>query len=449
MKPKVGLITLSLPKNISPLNPKTVNIINNISKKAKEIMENNYLDVEKIEEAVENREKALKSIDFLINKDIDCIIFQIGAWPSPSIAIDAIDRLNKRIPIIIWGYDDLDALSLSPASQFHGAFDDMGVEHEFLYANPTDEEFIRKIKIIAGAGYAVNKLNGMNLGLFGGRYMNMYTGTADPLMVKKIFGVEIIHINEFCLVNEAKKIEEEKVEAFSEYMHKNYGNITAPPDIINRSIRLYFAMNNLKDKYNLDFASVKCMTEVMGEYCSHCLSVSKHIDEGFIISCEGDINAAITMQLLYLLSNSAVGFGDFYELTKDNVLRIANCGAFATGFASSYKEVDFPEQYQLVPGGCTGMTTSYICKPGEVTIARLGRIKGEYVMQISSGNAIKKSKKELTGLVKLPHIFIQLKRDRDAFVQNIRSNHLHFIYGHYEEELKYICKILKIKEIVC
>ena len=132
------------------------------------------------------------------------------------------------------------------------------------------------------------------------------------------------------------------------------------------------------------------------------------------------------------------------------MLTILNCGAFATEFSEDFKDVNFPEQLKdLVPGKGTGITTSFVCKSGRVTIARLSRINGEYVMQISIGNAVKLSGKNSINDI-MPHIFIKLDTsDVEYFIQNCRSNHLHWVYGSYKEELKNICDILNIKAIIC
>ena len=153
-----------------------------------------------------------------------------------------------------------------------------------------------------------------------------------------------------------------------------------------------------------------------------------------------------------MISDSAPGFGDLFDFNvENNMLKICNCGAFATEFAKDPRDVVLAEQYKhLVPGPGTGMVTSYICKPGKVTLARLGRIKGQYVMQISSGDAISQPKEKLTkGWEKLPHMFVQKDSEPEYFLQNCRSNHIHWVYGEYVEELQHVCKLLNIKEINC
>lgn len=450
--PKLGLLILACPQEISPIQKEAKKIMEDYSRRAEESLKKSNLDVVRVEQLIDSPDIAEKKVNYLISEKIDSIVFLIGSWPSPALAVDIIDKLNKRIPIILWAIPSSLIASLVPTCQFHGAFDDMGISHEFIYSEPEDDKFTKKISKLVLAANSINKLNGMNFGLFGGRYMHMYTGTVDPIQVKKVFGVEITHINEFCLVDEAKKIEENKVKEFSESIHNKYGKITAPADVEDKSIRLYFAMKKLKDEYRLDFAGVKCMLEVQGSYCSHCLSVSQNLDEGFVISCEADINAALTMKILKMLSNSAPGFGDVFDFNVDeNLLKLCNCGTFATEFAKSPKDIILNEQYHhLVPGPGTGMITSFICKPGKVTIARLGRINREYVMQISSGEAISMPKEKLTkGWEKLPHIFIKKEGNPEYFLQNCRSNHMHWVYGDYVEELQNVCKILNVRAINC
>lgn len=451
-KAKIGLLTLCIPAKFSPLPKEAVNIINRYAKRAQDSLMSNGLDVIRIEEIVEDSRTSLEKTKYLIERGIHCIIFMIGAWPLPSTAIDAIDKLDKRVSIILWGFPDLTVLSLVPTCHFHGAFDDLGIDHNFVYGNPEDKNFIETVKISAKASQVAIELNGMNLGLFGGRYFYMYTGMSDLVQVKKVFGVETTCINEFWLVKEAEKIEESKIKEYSRVLHKKYKNISTATDVEEKSIRLYFALKKYAKEYNLDFAAVKCMPEVQGDYCSHCLSVSMNINEGMVVACEADINAALTMQILKLVSNSSPGFGDICELNrKEGILRLANCGAIATELASSPDEVHFMEQYDyLCSGPGTGMTTSFFAKPGKVTLARLGRIKCEYVMQISSGEALSVPRKRLGEIRdRYPQIIIRLDSDPEGFLQNCRSNHMHWVYGEYKEYLKKICKILGIREVVC
>jgi hypothetical protein len=134
MKTKVGLITLTIPQEISPIPEKSLKIMDRFSKRAEDSLRGHNLDVVKIPELINGSEVAEEKIYFLIGKKIHCIIIMIGAWPSPAMAIDMINMLNRRVPVILWVFPDDTILSLVPACQFYGAFDDMEIAHEFIYS---------------------------------------------------------------------------------------------------------------------------------------------------------------------------------------------------------------------------------------------------------------------------------------------------------------------------
>ncbi|MBI4243555.1 MAG: hypothetical protein HY606_05650 [Planctomycetes bacterium] len=157
------------------------------------------------------------------------------------------------------------------------------------------------------------------------------------------------------------------------------------------------------------------------------------------------------MQILHLLSGKAAGFGDVFEIgMKNKKIRIVNCGSVAAEFAVSNKDIDWRLQYDFIaPGPGRGATTAFVCKPGRITLARLARIKGEYVMEIASGEAYSEPKDKMKEARECwPHIFFTLDGDPQEFFQNCRSNHQHWVYGDYKDELVQVCDLLGIRSIV-
>ena len=412
-------------------------------------LEKTECNVVLVREQIQDEIRSLETTEFLERKKVDLIIYLIGSWLYVSILVNATRKL--KLPFVLWAIPDMTTGSLVASCINHGGLDEMGIKHEFLYGEPEDDKLIDKIYKKANASNVVNKLEGQKYGMFGGRCMYMYTAMPDLVQIKKIFGIETLHINEFWLVKKAENIDDEKVKNFSKILHQKYGSINVPNEVEDRSIRLYFALQEFKEEYDIDFAGVKCMPEVQGDYCSHCLSVSMHMDANFIVACEADTNAAITMQILNMLSNKPIGFGDIFQLDMDKGnLRLVNCGSMASLLALKAKEVDFRQQYDFIvsSGPGTGMTTSFICKPGKITMARLGRIDGQFVMQISSGEAYSEPREKMKeARDRWPQIFIKLDDDPNYFLQNCRSNHMHWVYGDYKDELIEICKILQIKNI--
>jgi len=450
MSIKIGLLTVSLPAELSTVPPEAINAADTFSKRTEKSLKDCQIEVNRITGQVQSVKTVIEATEKLVKENVDCIIYIIGSWIYVPMVVDATRYLRK--PFILWAMPDLVTGSLVGSCITKGSLDEMGIKYKFIYGEPEEKELLNKVIKFARSSMVVNKMNGMNYGLFGGRCMYMYTAIPDLIQIKKIFGVETVHFDEFWLVDRAKKVDENKVKAFLENFKNHYGKIIAPDDVINKSVRLYFALKEMVNEFKLDFVGLKCMPEVQGDYCSHCLSVSMHINEGIVASCEADTNAALTMEILHLLSGTAPGFGDVFELNiKEGKLRLVNCGTMATEFAVNPEDVDWVQQYDFITttGEGTGLCPAFVCKPGQVTLARLARIDGEYVMQISSGQAYSEPKEKMKeARERWPHIFIKLDGSAEEFLQNCRSNHMHWVYGDYKEELLGVCNLLKIRPIV-
>ncbi len=448
-KPKIGMITVSLPPELSTDPPEAVQIADDLGDRAEESFQKAGLEVIRIKEQAQSEEFSVRATKKLVEAGVDCIIYLVGSWIYVPIVITPTKDLKK--PFILWAVPEMTLGSLVPSCITHGSLDEMGIKHNFVYGWPEDEGLIKQVVKLAMAAMVVNRMDGMRYGLFGGRCMYMYTGMPDLIQIKKIFGVETMHIDEFMLVKRAETIEKGRIEKFLTNFRRKYGKIEPTDDVIQKSVRLYFALKEMVKENRLDFVGLKCMPEVQGNYCSHCLSVSLHNSEGLVAACEADTNAALSMQILHLLSGKAAGFGDVFEIgMKNKKIRIVNCGSVAAEFAVSNKDIDWRLQYDFIaPGPGRGATTAFVCKPGRITLARLARIKGEYVMEIASGEAYSEPKDKMKEARECwPHIFFTLDGDPQEFFQNCRSNHQHWVYGDYKDELVQVCDLLGIRSIV-
>ncbi len=448
-KPKIGLTTVSLPPELSTVPPEAVRIADGLGKRAEESFSKAGLEVIRIKEQAQNEEASVAATKKLVEAGVDTIIYMVGSWIYVPIVITPTRDLKR--PFILWAVPEMTIGSLVPSCITHGSLDEMGIRHNFIYGLPEDQDLIEQVVKFSRAAMVVNRMDGMRYGLFGGRCMYMYTGMPDLIQVKRIFGVETVHIDEFMLVKRAEEIEKERLVKFLEEFKKDYGKIESSDDVMEKSVRLYFALKEMAKENKLDFVGLKCMPEVQGNYCSHCLSVALNNSEGLVTACEADTNGALSMEILHLLSGKAAGFGDVFEIgLKNGKVRLVNCGSVATEFATSKKDVDWGLQYDFIaPGPGRGATTAFVCKPGRITLARLARIEGRYVMQITTGEAYSEPKEKMKeARVIWPHIFFKLDGDPEKFLQNCRSNHQHWTYGDYKEELIQICEFLDIEPIV-
>jgi len=438
--PKVGLITVSLPREETKLASKWDRL-------AHEKLKGAGLEVMHREELALTVQSTLETAKEFRDGGACCLIFLVGTWVYTPQIVTTVEEIH--LPFILWALPDPKSFSLTGAGVVHGSLDELGIKHKFIYGSPENPEVIDEIAKYSKAAMVVRHLSKSRFGMFGGRTGGMYTAAADMTQVKHVFGVEYDQVDQHRLIIEAQNVSDGKAEEVLGRIKSEFGRIEPHHDVMIRSVKLYLALKKIISEDGYDFVGIKCMPEVADDYASCCLAVSLINDDGIVTSCECDVNAALTMQILKLLTGGPVLFADVNHIDMEKgVLRLVNCGSMPTGLAKSRKDVDLGRQYEYL-SKAGGATTVFCCKSGRVTLARLARIKGQYVMQIAAGEAIEYPKekfKEARG--KWPHSFVKLDGDPHKFLQNCRSNHHHMVYGDIKEGLLAVCDILNIRPVV-
>jgi L-fucose isomerase-like protein len=130
---------------------------------------------------------------------------------------------------------------------------------------------------------------------------------------------------------------------------------------------------------------------------------------------------------------------------------IANCGSQSTQLAPRRQDVHWvPNEMIQFTWRIHGMSPQYIGKPGRATLARLSRVKGEYVMLVTGGVAFEYPHEELERMFApfCPRTFIKLDCDVSSLLENMRSNHVSMIYGDFGRDLVEFCRPSGVHPIV-
>jgi L-fucose isomerase len=173
--------------------------------------------------------------------------------------------------------------------------------------------------------------------------------------------------------------------------------------------------------------------------------------ERIVCACEVDGNGALTMQLLQHLSlgDQPSVFADVRYLDRsENVLWLSNCGSQSTDCALCPSEISWmPHGFAEHKFKLGGVCPQYVSRPGRVTLARLSRIQGRYVMMITGGTILSYPRQKLkeTFWEFSPHAFVELECSPESFLSQVRSNHLHWVYGEYGAELEEVAAILGVE----
>jgi len=460
--PRIGIIGFSdgdveVHASLAPIVQAQVDAIVKVAKK------NGSFEIFEASELVHSVELARKMAMEMVKEEVDGVIFSFGVFSFPNFSAIAAETWGGPMLLVAPLYPDWPGMVSMLASG--GALHQLGYQHFRAAGDVNDPSVFKKLDDFAKCAHVVSSLKGMTYGLFGGRSLGMYSSTVSMQDWQKLFGIDVEQVDESEIVRLADTIPEEEVQKGFDWLTKHVGAIKydgkqLTPEKLKTQIRHYEATKQLIQERHLDFIGVKCHYEMSRHYCTECLSAAFMNDpydwdgrkNPCVCACEADSDAALTMEILNLLSNDPVIFMDVRHWdAKNNVMVFCNCGSESTFYATgsdrmeeNLKKVTLYPALPIYAGG--GCHVNFMTAPGKVTIARLCRSNGgHYRMTMFTADIVALPRdvmKETTE--EWPHVFAQLPFDHEIFLDNFDANHCHAIYGDHINQLKMICQMMKI-----
>jgi L-fucose/D-arabinose isomerase len=361
---------------------------------------------------------------------------------------------------VLWTNDQPDCHGLIGAAVTKGGLEEVGIDAPLVYGDFDDAPTLAEVKMLCTGAAAAARLRGSRYGLGGTRALEMLTASVDPNAWLTQFGVDVDGWDELDVVERSKEVNADKAAQYIRWLQAEFGGVHVDRTVVDMSVRLYLALKQVIAEKRFDFISVKCLPTMARVWTSFCLPHALLGDacdaegpkERVVCACESDSNGALSMQIMKHVDDQAIHFADVRNLDlATNTLRISNCGSSATELASSRKDVVWVKHgLKELPWKHGGMCPQYVGKAGRVTLARLSRIAGRYVMLIAGGEALDMPRAALqtTFWEFSPHTFLRPDAAGKTFVANLRSNHIHMMYGDWRRELLHVCRVLHMEPIV-
>lgn len=466
-KPKVGVLTFTDPRNADApdqaLVGRLLDAAGSYRNQVLEILAEGGCDIVSSPIMVSSNEEAVRQAREIRESGGEAVILHLPMWTQPNLAVIATRIAN--LPCMVVTNQALTG-GLVIMLAVAGALDQIGIPNRRVWSD-SREELTRAISSFVRAVHASNKLQGQTYGVFGGRSLGIVTATADPSQWMNMFGIDVAHVDQLEIVRKAEDIPAERIQRFIDWLEENVGWIGYDDKVftkerLERQVRSYLATKQLALNSGFDFVGVKCQTELSDEYVNQCLTPAFMNDiaddegekEPVVCACEADHDGALTMQILKLISaGKPTTLMDFQYVELDTgVCAFANCGGMAPWFAArsdipavNYREVHL---YPQIQGRAGGGATQFVSKGGPVTLSRLCRRAGRYVMYILRAEALDFPREKLRNYVwPWPYVFAKLESDPGALIQEFGSNHIHAVAGDYVDELKEFCRLMKIEPV--
>lgn len=455
--PRLGLITLGDPREEVPWRDEEERRREKLSRLLSSL---EGLEVRAAAPVARTSSQAEGQVAELVEWGADLVLLYVPIWTYPSISVRAAEVALRAMPLVAVYGEVLSGLLASA-----GALGQVGLRRVVLWGSA--EEVAGRLVRLARAAMAARRLEGMTLGVFGGRSLGMYSVTADPSQVRRIFGVDVEHVDQLEVLRRAESVDKREVERHLRWLLERVGRVEydgriLTEDSLRRQLRVYLALKALVRERGLQLCGLKCQPELSDGYVDPCVSVALLNDpydadglrEPVVCACEADIDGALTMQVLKLISGGKpTTLMDLLVYDPERcLLFMGNCGGMATWFAgASLKPEENLRGVHLLPqvqGKAGGAATQYVAPEMTLTIARLYRVKGEYHMVYMRARSVRVERGDLRRSIwPWPHIVIRIRPESlRELVETVGANHLHAVEGDYLEEIRTFCEIKGIVE---
>jgi L-fucose isomerase-like protein len=273
-------------------------------------------------------------------------------------------------------------------------------------------------------------------------------------LLRHKFGVDCVYISIYKMMEEFEKVKQDKkysqeADNITKKLVKNAEKNTMKEEDIKLSVLYYLTCKKLMEKYGCNSFTATCqefcVTKLPMKYrVTPCLTHSLLKDEGYISTCEGDVNVLFAMALQMYFAQRSAYMGN--TLIHDKEKNLVFIWHDVPGLKmKGYDQPDLP--YRIV--GFTernwGATIRY----------DFSRDKGQTVTfcrMTPNADKLLVVKGTIEGVGGLDdwgcqlRAIIKVSDAMDYFRKATQTGH-HFsmIYGDYIDEMKELCHVLKIK----
>ena len=405
-------------------------------------------------------------VDALSTEGVEGLVAHTPCWTSPNLVVRGIQRLN--LPTVLIGNKHPGTHSTVGLLGAGGTLSQIGYPHMRLRED-FNEGLAQKVLPFFRAATVKARLHGKMFGLFGCLPIGIDTGTFDPMQWKKLFGVDTEHIDQLEIIRRAELVPETNTEKMMTWLTHSVGKVAYnddkfTPEKLAFQVRCYLATMEIIGEMELDFVAIKCMPDLTTHFVTQCISAallpSPYDANGrrdpIMMACEADGDAALTMEVLKEITGELpVLFMDVsYIDDEHSTFYFPNCGAFCSWYAArsdnpqeNMKHIELRPANR--PGG--GAITYFNTAPGPMTLARLYREDGRYLMGIIRGETVNISPEERDAFVQargshqLPTAFLKLDVDTERLISGFGSNHIMGVAGDCVKDLLQFCELMDIE----
>ena len=306
---KIGFVGTA----ISPYYAEEQKVRKNSEVYLKKILENFDVELISFHKTIFSKDDSVEAENLLKNK-VDFLLIQTSSCSSGE---QLYPLCNISSKIGVWAVPDIEKEggvklhSLVSTSHYLGiikkTLSERKIKTKWFYNYADTDEFKNKFLITVKSLIAQKKLKQSRIGLIGGISPGFDNMIVDNDKIKQNIGTIIDEATILELVDKAKNFKQSIIDEEIKKIKNAATDITvSDDDSFNKVTRVYFALKQMREENNWDSLAVQCWSQFQELYgIAPCMAYGwMGSEDGIAVSCEGDVQGAISMLLLNYISNT-------------------------------------------------------------------------------------------------------------------------------------------------
>lgn len=294
----------------------------------------------------------------------------------------------------------------------------------------------------ADADRVMQSLRGARISVVGEHPEGFDTCEYETASLKQLIGVDVAPVAMETLFDKARATDSDRVAA----VHADVaGQLSGLSDVnqeqLDRSFRLYCALQDLQQEHNANSMAVRCWPETFTEYgCAACGPMAMMNQARVPCACEADVYGSLSALIMQELAGEPSWMADLVDLDMtDDTAVLWHCGLAPLSMCDPEAKAEATiHTNRKMP-----LLHQFPLKPGRVTIARLSQARNENKLTIAGAE-----------IIRMPMAFTGtsavLRFDRSAreickiIVEQGLEHHYALAYGDHRDALQAIAAKMKL-----
>lgn len=372
----------------------------------------------------------------LLSRNIDGLVIISGTFHLGHLALVFAKYIKK--PFLLWAYDELPydggkirlnsvcGLNLNASNLYKTGKDD----YHCTMGDKIDTDWVSALKMKVA-------IESARIGLVGYRAHGFFNVGVDDMELYEQTGILIDHY-EISDMFSQEVTDEELAQSESE-VRELFICREVTDEQIKKVAKLCVSAEKFIKKNKLSAAAVRCWPEFAANYgVAPCATMSILQSKGYIMSCEGDIEGAISMIAGEALGAVTPYLADLSQVSvEEDYALMWHCGVAPANLWDGKSERTLDTYF----AGGKGVTAGFVMKEGHVNLFRIDTARGKVRLFLSAGESLS-MEKQLCGTYTKVRFEQHVSELLSDVMNSGVAHHLTMVYGEYRKPLLIAAKML-------